>query len=727
MNKKTKQVLEAVLKAEPGIKDIVKNDSKEDSSVSINEIITDYEIYDDYDLSEAAQEKVVKEIYNFLKFEGSELPDGKKDPINEYLEDFILDDIDWDNIETKKDLISLTKETVVNNCEEFGIKSFNDLSAAQKGKVKEYVDDEWESYLASKEDEDEEEYKKGGTISKKEWHSKVKDLLVKFHQKKLNIMSLKIALKQLNPHNYNESKSEHGCYNDWIDTNIEGYEAGDKYLLDLNSSGSILNADDEDEYSIGGNVEYAKGGKVKSDKQEIFDKYIRKKYNEFKSQFSMRGWINDYIRKLPYKKKFSEREWKNTSDGVGANRVMEVLGCDEKFLKGLLVFTTLIKDYEITKDLYTLGASSKSEYEKALKEEALQYEKDWKDYEEYAEKNKSYKDFKELTSIVQSTEKDGKVTNYIKPKLIVGNVSSKLSFFFELDDNVYEVKFLGDDHGGNYIKRIAKLTDVYNHDIEKISPQGLKDFISDGDVNKIGIKPKNDVYSKGGEVNEKASEEEKEATRHGLSLKEYKSLSPGTKAELKAIVHETDKKKTPSRKRPAVKKNGGEVEGNIYKDANKSLNDLKKRFGNPKQEWKRIDGIAVVYTDTRQFFIDIDGNVKSTIFKNGGLMGTLGGPTPYSDSEMRKYVVEPIFGKKYESFIMFDEPVGSYDAAKKKYASDTTGWKSLYRSDSYQGYAEISPDSKVIKAAVLGRGGIIGAIYVKKGPSRKKVAIKKSK
>ncbi len=89
-----------------------------------------------------------------------------QEKINEYLDDFILDDIDWDDVSSKKDLITLAKETVIANCEEYGVESFNDLTTEQKAKVKEYVDDEWKSYLASKEDEDEDEYAKGGEVKK---------------------------------------------------------------------------------------------------------------------------------------------------------------------------------------------------------------------------------------------------------------------------------------------------------------------------------------------------------------------------------------------------------------------------------------------------------------------------------------------------------------------------------------------------------------------------------
>lgn len=99
---------------------------------------------------------------------------------------------------------------------------------------------------------------------------------------------------------------------------------------------------------------------------------------------------------------------------------------------------------------------------------------------------------------------------------------------------------------------------------------------------------------------------------------------------------------------------------------------------------------------------------------NEDLMSTLGGERPFGDSEMRKNIVEPNLGPDYDAYIMFQGPEGQYDQAKQKYVKDMEGWKQLYRSSNYQGNAYISPDGNVIKAAILGRGGIVGAIYVKK-------------
>jgi hypothetical protein len=90
----------------------------------------------------------------------------------------------------------------------------------------------------------------------------------------------------------------------------------------------------------------------------------------------------------------------------------------------------------------------------------------------------------------------------------------------------------------------------------------------------------------------------------------------------------------------------------------------------------------------------------------------LGGSTPYDDKDMRKTVVEPNLGKRYDSYIMFKDD--DYNKMKSKFAPNTDGWKKLYRSRSSQGQAFISPDGKVIKAAILDGGGIVGAIYIKK-------------
>jgi len=91
----------------------------------------------------------------------------------------------------------------------------------------------------------------------------------------------------------------------------------------------------------------------------------------------------------------------------------------------------------------------------------------------------------------------------------------------------------------------------------------------------------------------------------------------------------------------------------------------------------------------------------------------LGGSSPLSDSSIRTNIVEPNLGPNYEAFIMMKN-WNEYGKLDKQYPSLVTqGWKSIYRSDSGQGYARISPDGKVIKAAILTGNGIEGAFYVK--------------
>ncbi|CAB4138655.1 hypothetical protein UFOVP331_215 [uncultured Caudovirales phage] len=105
--------------------------------------------------------------------------------------------------------------------------------------------------------------------------------------------------------------------------------------------------------------------------------------------------------------------------------------------------------------------------------------------------------------------------------------------------------------------------------------------------------------------------------------------------------------------------------------------------------------------------------MQEGIHNEKSYFSTLGGPKPYDRGEMIKNIVEPNLGPNYKAYIMFDEPKGEYDKMKKEYASDADSWEKIYRSSSGQGYADISPNRKVIKAAILDKGGIVGAIYVK--------------
>ena len=94
----------------------------------------------------------------------------------------------------------------------------------------------------------------------------------------------------------------------------------------------------------------------------------------------------------------------------------------------------------------------------------------------------------------------------------------------------------------------------------------------------------------------------------------------------------------------------------------------------------------------------------------------LGGSNPLSNAEMKTKVVEPVLGPNFETVVMMTNSVFNprYNQLDAKFPREMTDkWKVLYRSDSYQGYAKISPDGKVIKASVLGPGSIVGVFYVK--------------
>ena len=97
---------------------------------------------------------------------------------------------------------------------------------------------------------------------------------------------------------------------------------------------------------------------------------------------------------------------------------------------------------------------------------------------------------------------------------------------------------------------------------------------------------------------------------------------------------------------------------------------------------------------------------------------TLGGSSPLSDAAMKTKVVEPVLGPNFETVMMFKDSSSNprYKQLEAKFPREIIDkWKLLYRSDSYQGYAKLSPDGKVIKAAILDDGGVSGVFYVKSG------------
>jgi len=96
----------------------------------------------------------------------------------------------------------------------------------------------------------------------------------------------------------------------------------------------------------------------------------------------------------------------------------------------------------------------------------------------------------------------------------------------------------------------------------------------------------------------------------------------------------------------------------------------------------------------------------------------LGGSSPLSDAAMKTKVVEPVLGPNFETVMMFKDSNLNprYKQLEAKFPREIIDkWKVLYRSDSYQGYAKLSPDGKVIKAAILDDGGVSGVFYVKSG------------
>lgn len=93
--------------------------------------------------------------------------------------------------------------------------------------------------------------------------------------------------------------------------------------------------------------------------------------------------------------------------------------------------------------------------------------------------------------------------------------------------------------------------------------------------------------------------------------------------------------------------------------------------------------------------------------------GSLGGNTNFNDKEMRKNVVDKVLGKNYDAYIMFDG-TGKYQKMKNEYAKGSDRWEEIWRSQSYQTNARLSPDKKVIHASIYDNGSIIGAIYIKK-------------
>lgn len=141
-----------------------------------------------------------------------------------------------------------------------------------------------------------------------------------------------------------------------------------------------------------------------------------------------------------------------------------------------------------------------------------------------------------------------------------------------------------------------------------------------------------------------------------------------------------------------------------------TLKGLGIRVPSEKQIMSFVENLKSLIKDERLGIVT-EGETESF---NESHYAFLGGNSNFSDDEMRKNVVDKFLGKRYDSYIMFDGPKGEYDKIKDKYAKNSDKWETIWRSSSYQTRASISPDKKVIKAEVFSKGGIVGAIYVKK-------------
>ena len=125
-----------------------------------------------------------------------------------------------------------------------------------------------------------------------------------------------------------------------------------------------------------------------------------------------------------------------------------------------------------------------------------------------------------------------------------------------------------------------------------------------------------------------------------------------------------------------------------------------------------------------------DLKLREDEYAKGGGVGlshydVLGGSTPFSDSEMKTKIVEPNLGSNFETIKMFES--GKYNPKyrelENKFPNEiTSNWEKIYRSNNYQGYAKISPDRKVIEAAILDNFAIIGVFYVKSSGQKRKMS-----
>ena len=158
---------------------------------------------------------------------------------------------------------------------------------------------------------------------------------------------------------------------------------------------------------------------------------------------------------------------------------------------------------------------------------------------------------------------------------------------------------------------------------------------------------------------------------------------------------------------------------------------FKEEFDSYEDALQQMEGSHYSHLDRDSIrYYDSEGKMIKEQFGNGGgfspsYYSILGGSTPFSDSEMKRKVVEPNLGSNFETIKMFENNAinDRYDELETKFPRQiTNNWEVLYRSSSYQGYAKISPDGKVIIAAILDGGGIIGVFYVKSSGQKRKMA-----
>ena len=161
-------------------------------------------------------------------------------------------------------------------------------------------------------------------------------------------------------------------------------------------------------------------------------------------------------------------------------------------------------------------------------------------------------------------------------------------------------------------------------------------------------------------------------------------------------------------------KEAGQVNPELDRTVSQFVAGLAKKYS-----YQQSDAVLAIFEAMKRLGLinkDIDSYIVSRLSESAYAM--LGGSNPLTDEAMKTKIVEPALGPNFETVVMMTNSVFNprYKQLDAKFPRAMTDkWKVLYRSDSYQGYAKISPDGKVIKASVLGPGSIVGVFYVKSG------------